>query len=98
MLKRKDIRSLNYEEMQEWVISIGEKPFRGKQVYEWLHQKLAEDFEEMSNLPKTLREKLSNEFQLGKTRVVEKLESKTDGTCKFLFQLADGNVIESVLM
>ena len=98
MLGKKDIRSFNYEEMQEWVISIGEKPFRGKQIYEWLHQKQAEDFEEMSNLSKTLREKLSKEFRIGKTEVVEKLESKIDGTCKFLFRLDDGNVIESVLM
>lgn len=98
MLEKKDIRSLNYEEMQEWIVSIGEKPFRGKQIYEWLHKKQAEDFEEMSNLPKALRERLSTEFRIGKTEVVEKLESNIDGTCKFLFRLEDGNVIESVLM
>lgn len=98
ILEKKDIRSFNYEEMQEWMVSIGEKTFRGKQIYEWLHQKQAESFEEMSNLSKSLREKLSKEFRIAKTEVVEKLESKIDGTCKFLFRLDDGNVIESVLM
>ena len=98
ILEKKDIRSLNYEEMQEWIASIGEKTFRGRQIYEWLHQKQAESFEEMSNLSKSLREKLSKEFRIAKTEVVEKLESKIDGTCKFLFRLDDGNVIESVLM
>lgn len=98
MIEKKDIRSLNEKEMQEWIVSIGEKSFRGKQIYEWLHQKQAEDFAEMSNLPKTLREKLSKEFRIGKTEVVEELKSNIDGTCKFLFRLEDGNVIESVLM
>lgn len=98
MLEKQDIRSLNYEDMQKWIVSIGEKAFRGKQIYEWLHQRQAEEFEEMSNLPKALREKLSKEFRIGKTEAVEKLESKIDGTCKFLFRLEDGNVIESVLM
>lgn len=98
MLEKKDIRSLNYEEVQEWIISIGEKAFRAKQIYSWIHQKQAEKFEEMNNLSKTLREKLSEECLIKKTEVIEKLESSIDGTCKFLFRLEDGNLVESVLM
>lgn len=93
-----DIRSLNYQELIDSMESIGEKSFRGKQIYEWLHQKAVMEFDEMTNLSKTLREKLKENFTIAKTQMLEKLESKDGQTTKFLFALNDGRVIESVLM
>ena len=57
-MEKKDIVSYNYDELQDEIKSIGEKPFRAKQIYAWLHEKLAEEFDEMTNLSKALREKL----------------------------------------
>ncbi len=95
---KKDLKSMRYEEVLEEMREIGEKPFRGKQIYEWLHEKLAVSFEEMSNLSRNLKEKLENLYQCETLTPVKVLTSQTDGTQKYLFQLADGNVIESVLM
>ena len=77
---------------------IGEKKFRAKQIYEWLHVKLADSFEEMTNLSKALREKLEAEYEILPVKMLERQISKIDATNKFLFQLSDGNVVESVLM
>ena len=93
-----DIKSLNMEELNSFILSLGEKKFRAKQIYEWLHVKLAASFDEMSNLSVPLREKLKAECTLTRLEPVEILTSSIDGTKKYLFQLADGNVIESVLM
>lgn len=78
--------------------SLGEKPFRAKQLYEWIHEKHAASFDEMSNLSKELREKLKNEAALSTVKIVRELISKEDGTRKYLLELEDGNIIESVLM
>ncbi len=94
----KDIKSLTMAELTESLIELGEKPFRGKQIYEWMHQKLAEDFEEMTNVSKSLREACKKNFQYTSLTVLQVQESKLDGTRKFLFELADGNVVESVWM
>lgn len=97
-MERIDIRSLNYQELLAEVEKLGEKIFRGKQIYEWLHKKAVLDFGEMTNLSKALREKLKDNFYIAQTQIIEKLESKDSCTTKFLFALQDGKVIESVWM
>lgn len=92
-----DIKSMDYNELNEWIISEGEKQYRSRQIYEWLHIKHVRDVSEMTNIPKTLREKIEKHGILG-TEMVTRLISKEDGTNKFLFRLYDGNIIESVLM
>jgi 23S rRNA (adenine2503-C2)-methyltransferase len=98
MENKADIKSMNLTELTAWMESIGEKSFRGKQLYDWLHVKHADDFEEMSNLSKSLKEKLSQNAELTCLQKEEVQISKLDGTRKYLFLLPDGNVIESVLM
>ncbi len=95
---KKDIRAYTYEQLQEEIEKLGEKKFRAKQIYEWLHVKLADHFSEMTNLSKVLREKLEEQFEILPVEMLERQVSKIDGTNKFLFQLHDGNVVESVLM
>ncbi|MCI8666796.1 MAG: 23S rRNA (adenine(2503)-C(2))-methyltransferase RlmN [Dorea sp.] len=95
---KKDICSFNYGELAEEMHAMGEKPFRSRQLYEWLHVKLADSFEEMTNLSKSLRGKLSQAYAIPRAEVVERQISKEDSTEKFLFGLEDGNMIESVLM
>ena len=97
-MEKKDIRSFPFGELKKELESIGEKAFRAKQIYEWLHVKLVDSFEEMTNLSKALREKLDAEYEIPTVKMLERQESKIDGTNKFLFQLQDGNVVESVLM
>ena len=86
------------EELTEFVKELGEKPFRAKQLYQWMHVKLAESLDECMNLPKSLKEKLSEYSTYTSLKTVKMLESGIDGTRKYLFGLDDGNVIESVLM
>ena len=93
-----DIKSLTIEELRRELASLGEKPFRAGQVYQWMHQKLADGFEDMSNLSKDLRQKLADHYQFVCLKPVEVLTSRLDGTQKYLFELPDGNVVESVLM
>ena len=97
-MEKTDIKSLDYEELQQFMASLGEKPFRAKQLYEWMHEKLAADLDEMTNLSKGLRKKLKETTDYTSLGVVERLVSGIDGTEKYLFRLSDGNVIESVLM
>lgn len=94
----KDIRSCNAEEMKQIVLSYGEKPFRGKQLMEWVHGKQAETFDEMSNLSEKLRDKLKEDYIISGMEIIEKQISKKKDTAKYLFSLSDGNVIESVWM
>ena len=95
---KKDIRAYEYEELQKELERLGEKPFRAKQIYEWLHVKLADRFDEMTNLSVKLREKLAEEYDIFPVQMAERQQSKLDGTNKFLFRLYDGNMVESVLM
>ncbi|MEF9840740.1 MAG: 23S rRNA (adenine(2503)-C(2))-methyltransferase RlmN, partial [Lachnospiraceae bacterium] len=94
----KDIKSYTFLQLNEEMKSIGEKTFRSKQIFEWLHQKLVDSFDEMTNLSKELREKLKAQYEIRTVQLLERQESKLDGTNKFLFKLNDGNVVESVLM
>lgn len=94
----KDIKSLDFEQLQEEMAALGEKKFRAKQLYEWMHVKLARNYEEMSNIPKTLVEKCRTHYEYTSLKAIDVQTSKIDGTKKFLFELADGNYVESVWM
>ena len=96
-IRQPDLKSMNMEELRNWVTGAGQPAFRAKQIYQWFHVKLADGTEEMTNLPKSLREKM-DEYGIYGVSVVTRLISEDDGTNKFLFRLHDGNVIESVLM
>lgn len=98
MNEKKDLKSCSFEEIAKEMKSIGEKAFRGKQIYEWLHKKLVSDFCEMSNLSKDLREKLKEQYVLPGVQMVDSRTSKDGETTKYLFRLHDARVIESVLM
>lgn len=97
-MEKRDIRSYPFEQLKEEMLLIGEKAFRAKQIYEWIHVKLAGSFEEMTNLSKQLRAKLAQEYEIYPVEMLERQISQIDGTNKFLFRLRDDNVIESVLM
>lgn len=94
---KESIYSLQPHQLEEWLKENGEKPFRAAQIFDWLYNKRVKTFEEMSNLSKRLREKLTANFALSTLSTIIKQESK-DGTIKFLFQLQDGYSIETVLM
>ncbi len=97
-MAKTDLKSMTIEEMQDFFATIGEPKFRAKQVFQWLHDKRVKSFDEMTNLSKQLREKLSQETKISNLRIVDKLQSQKDGTTKYLFALDNDNVIESVLM
>ena len=97
-MEQLDIKSQDLSELKKTVESLSEKPFRAKQIYEWLHKKQADSFQEMTNLSVSLREKLERNCQIVSLKVLEVQTSKLDGTQKYLFALPDGNVVESVLM
>lgn len=93
-----DIKSMNLVELTEFVASIGEKAFRAKQLYQWLHVKQVYAFDDMTNLSKAFREKLNEVSFITDLKQEQVQISQIDGTRKYLFLLEDGNVIESVLM
>ncbi|MDQ0245633.1 23S rRNA (adenine2503-C2)-methyltransferase [Bacillus fengqiuensis] len=95
--QKPSIYSYGLADLEEWVVQNGEKKFRGKQIYEWLYTKRATAFEEMSNLSKSLREKLDEHFVLTTLKTAVQ-QTSADGTMKFLFELHDGYTIETVLM
>jgi 23S rRNA (adenine2503-C2)-methyltransferase len=92
-----DIKSMSREELAAFLAELGEPKFRAKQVFQWLHRGV-ESFDEMTNLSKSLREKLKAQCILTVPTVERKQVSKLDGTIKYLWRLSDGNCIESVLM
>ena len=93
-----DIKSMTLEELEQEMEKLGEKKFRARQIYSWMHEKLADGFEDMTDLSKGLREKLSEHYELVRLEAVKIQTSRIDGTTKILFRLPDGNAIESVLM
>ncbi len=93
-----DIKSLTSEELKRELTEMGEKAFRAGQMYEWMHKKLATGFDEMTNLPQALRDTCKERFQYVSLKTVQVQESQLDGTKKFLFELPDGNLVESVWM
>ena len=98
MNEKIDIKSMNLAELKDFMVEIGEKPFRAKQIYEWRHVKQVESFDEMTNISKKMIESLKERCELISLKKEEVQISKLDGTRKYLFALSDGNVIESVLM
>ena len=94
-----NIKNFSITELKEELKKLQEKPYRAEQIYEWIYQKRAESFDEMTNLSLDLREKLKINFEINSFKIVKKLES-VDGTKKYLFNINDGkgNLIESVLM
>ncbi|MBO5352655.1 MAG: 23S rRNA (adenine(2503)-C(2))-methyltransferase RlmN [Lachnospiraceae bacterium] len=97
MTEKTDIKSRTIEELKELLCGWGEKPFRAGQIFGWLHEKKVSSYDEMTNVSKALREKMETECVLTDIKEIDRLES-ADGTKKFLFELADGQAIESVLM
>ncbi|MBQ6787864.1 MAG: 23S rRNA (adenine(2503)-C(2))-methyltransferase RlmN [Lachnospiraceae bacterium] len=94
----KDIKSLTLPQLKKEMEALGEKAFRAKQLYEWMHVKLARGYEEMTNIPKSLVAKCEEHFTYTSVKEVMVQTSAIDGTKKFLFELADGNYVESVWM
>jgi 23S rRNA (adenine2503-C2)-methyltransferase len=97
MINKTDIRILSKEQLIAQLETLGEKPFRAKQIYEWLWKKSAVDFDEMTNLSKDLREKLKSHFIIH-TITAYKVQKSNDGTIKSAFQLHDKHLIEGVLI
>lgn len=97
-MERIDIKSMTLQELEDYLTGMGEKRFRAKQIYQWLHIHHVTGFEEMTNLPEALREKLRQQAVITVLREELVQISQVDGTRKYLFALADGNMIESVLM
>lgn len=91
-----DIKSMSLTELTEYITELGYPKFRAKQIYDWCHVKVVRDVEEMKNLPKDMKEHIKSSFV--SLEIVERFVSEVDGTNKFVFRLADGNVIESVFM
>ncbi len=91
------IKSMLPKQLQEYMVSLGEPSYRGKQVFRWLTQGVT-SFDEMSDLSKPLREKLKEKAFITKPEIVRKQVSARDGTVKYLFGLADGNCVETVVM
>jgi 23S rRNA (adenine2503-C2)-methyltransferase len=97
LLPKTDIRSLSLEQLIEKLVATGEKPFRAKQVYEWLWKKSAHSFDQMTNLSKELRATLVENYTINSVGI-ETQQKSNDGTIKNAFKLYDGNIIEGVLI
>ena len=93
----KNIKDYSLEELKEELKEIGEKPFRAEQIYKWIYENRVSSFDEMTNLSLDLREKLKQYYEIKEFKIITKQES-SDGTKKYLFDLLDGNAIETVLM
>ncbi len=92
-----NLKNLTQPELASILKELGQPAFRSKQVYTWLH-KGVRSYDEMTNLPKSLRDVLTEKYPINAPKVVRKQESKKDGTIKYLWQLSDGNCVETVLM
>lgn len=97
-MEKIDIKSLNYDELADYIVSIGEKKFRAAQLYSWMHEKLACSYDEMTNISDKLKKVLKENTLCTCLEPVRVQESQIDGTKKYLFRLYDGNLIESVFM
>ena len=93
----KDILSMLPQEIEGELAALGEPKYRAKQIFDWLSRGVR-DFDEMTNLPKALKEKLKAEYTLYRPKVLSKQVSKLDGTIKYLWELYDGNAVETVVM
>ncbi len=95
---KQDILKLSEKDLKDYFVLKKQPGFRAKQVYLWLHEKLVDSFDDMTNISKDMREMLKEDFYIEHLELVQRLVSNIDGTEKYLFKLWDGNVIESVLM
>ncbi len=96
-MEKIDILSLDMNELSEFLEELHQPKFRAKQIFKWLHLGI-EDFDQMTDIPKTLRELLKNKCYIATAKIVKKYVSKIDGTVKYVYELYDGEYIESVLM
>ncbi len=94
----KNLKGLSVRELEEFAVSMGEKPFRGRQLFEWMYHKEAAGFDEMMNIPAAFRRRLDAEARIGSIRLRDRKRSAADGTTKLLFDLEDGKNVESVLI
>ena len=92
-----NLGDLTKKQLKEYIVSSGQSGFRAQQIFKWIHSGI-ENVNEMTNIPLSLREQLSHNFEIYLPRVYKKLESKIDGTVKYLLELSDGNIIETVVM
>ncbi len=97
-MDKTDILSLTFEELEEKITALGEKKFRAKQIYEWLHTQRVKEFSEMTNLSAQFRERLNENFYINSLKIKKRLVSNIDNTVKYLYGLRDGESVESVLM
>ncbi len=93
----KNIKDFSLEELKQEMQELREKPFRAEQIFQWLYQEKVKSFDEMTNLSIALRDKLKENYTICNYKIIQKQESK-DGTKKYLFDVLDGNAIETVLM
>lgn len=93
-----EIISLSVEDLEGIILGYGESKFRAKQLFEWFHKKMVWDYQAMNNLPQKLKDQLAKDYPIRPLRIVEKLTSQIDGTIKYLFELWDSHIIESVFM
>ena len=92
-----NLGDLTKAQLKEYIKSIGQSGFRADQIYKWIHGGI-EAPDEMTNIPLTLRQRLCEDFEIFLPTVHKKLESRLDGTVKYLLRLSDGNIIETVVM
>ena len=97
-MEKQDIKSLTREKLTDAITEMGQPKFRAGQIFSWLHQKNVKSFEDMTNLPAALRTQLAEQFYIPQLKILRKLVSQLDGTIKYLFELPDGERVESVLM
>ncbi|RMD51404.1 MAG: 23S rRNA (adenine(2503)-C(2))-methyltransferase RlmN [Ignavibacteria bacterium] len=97
-MKKIEIKNFDIDELSKYLLSIGEKKFRAKQIFNWLYNHLVDSYDEMENIPKSLREKLSRNSEIYSLKQTGKSLSSSTGTTKFLFETLDGHKIESVFI
>lgn len=96
--EKDNLKDLSFKELMTYLENSGEKSYRAKQIFVWLYQKGASDFEEMSSLPASLRDILRSKFRISSYNIIKRQVSKLDGTRKYLFRLEDGETVEAVLI
>lgn len=97
MIRLKNIKDYNLDSLKQELVNLGEKPFRAEQIFKWLYEEKVKSFDEMTNLSLELRKKLQENYTICNFNILKKQEAK-DGTIKYLFDVLDGNAIETVLM
>ena len=93
----KQIKNYDLDELKEEMKALGQKPFRAEQIFKWLYKDKVNSFDKMTNLSLELRELLKNNYTFNEFKIIKKQEA-SDGTKKYLFDILDGNAIETVLM